>query len=494
MSKILTSTPQPSPITWMHRVLNTLWLAASFLLMAHPSYAANLPDFSELVENNAPAVVNISTVQKKSKGKALNDYSEQIPEIFKHFFGEGFGDGFGGDLQERFSQPPRQKESLGSGFIISKDGYVLTNYHVVRNADEVMVRLSDRRELVAELIGADERSDLALLKLQGDDFPVVTMGRSEPLKVGEWVVAIGSPFGFEHSVTQGIVSAKGRSLPNENYVPFIQTDVAINPGNSGGPLFNLDGEVIGINSQIYSRTGGFMGVSFAIPVDVAMEVVEQLKSGGQVSRGGLGVMIQEVNRDLAESFGLDKPAGALVAEVVPDSPAEAAGLQQGDVIVAFDGQTINGQTINLASDLPHMVGRKRVGDRVKVQVYRGGKKYRKKLVIAQLPDEPSHTKVQKTEPKAQSSNRLGLVVKPLTTKQKQTLDSEHGVQVVSVEGDSAKEAGLRSGDIITMLNNRAIDDAEGLKAALKSLNTEAWVPILVHRGGKPMFIAVQVPE
>ena len=258
-------------------------------------------------------------------------------------------------IPEYDRQPPGRSgqgpSSLGSGFIVSSDGYILTNHHVVKEADEILIRLSDRREMVAQLVGADPRSDLALLKVEAKGLPAVEFGKSDELKVGAWVLAIGSPFGFDYSVTAGIVSAKGRSLPNENYVPFIQTDVAINPGNSGGPLFNLKGEVVGINSQIYTRSGGFMGVSFAIPIDVALDVVEQLKTKGEVSRGWLGVVIQEVNKQLAESFGLDKPQGALVAQLVPGGPAEAGGLKSGDIIVAF-----NGREVVLSSDLPHQVG------------------------------------------------------------------------------------------------------------------------------------------
>src|SRR5690554_3244448 len=321
----------------LQAVLLALLLACSFF-----ASAANLPDFTQLVESAAPAVVNISTTQTVQKRSSR--IPQEVPEIFRHFFGE---------LPEGFEQEPsqQQRQSLGSGFIISDDGYILTNNHVIENADEIVVRLSDRRELIAKLIGSDASSDLALLKIDAKGLPVVTVGNSDKLKVGEWVLAIGSPFGFDHSVTAGIVSAKGRSLPNETYVPFIQTDVAINPGNSGGPLFNLDGKVVGINSQIYTRSGGFMGVSFAIPINVALEVSEQLKDSGRVSRGWLGVLIQEVNKDLAESFGLSKAAGALVAQVMPDGPASKSDLRSGDVITHLDGKPIV-----LSSDLPQLVG------------------------------------------------------------------------------------------------------------------------------------------
>jgi serine protease Do len=295
--------------------------------------AADLPDFTQLVEQASPAVVNISTTQKlpdRRVNQQMPDL-EGLPPMLREFFERGMPPQ---QRSPRGDGRQREAQSLGSGFIISPDGYILTNNHVIADADEILVRLADRSEMKAKLVGTDPRSDVALLKIEGKDLPVLKLGKSQDLKAGQWVVAIGSPFGFDHTVTQGIVSAVGRSLPNENYVPFIQTDVPINPGNSGGPLFNLNGEVVGINSQIYTRSGGFMGVSFAIPIDVAMDVSNQLKSGGKVSRGWLGVVIQEVNKDLAESFGLDKPAGALVAQIQDDGPAAKGGLQVGDVILS----------------------------------------------------------------------------------------------------------------------------------------------------------------
>jgi len=315
------------------------------------AFAQDLPDFTELVEQNAPAVVNISTVGEAPKTQRRSrPRSDELEEFFRFF----------GPPNRRGGPSARPARSLGSGFIISKDGYILTNNHVVDGAKEILVRFSDRRELVAKLVGQDVRADLAVLKVETDAvLPTVKIGKSEGLKVGAWVLAIGSPFGFDYSVTAGIVSAKGRSLPtaqNENYVPYIQTDVAINPGNSGGPLFNLAGEVIGINSQIYSNSGGFMGVSFAIPIDVAMEVADQLRAEGRVSRGWLGVMIQEVNRDLAESFGLDRPHGALISKVFENTPAQTGGLQEGDIITKF-----NGRSIERSSELPQHVGRVQAG-------------------------------------------------------------------------------------------------------------------------------------
>ena len=307
----------------------------AMLLVSTNVLARSLPDFTELVEDYGPAVVNISTTQQIKSSRSHKQFKmpEQIPEgpfgdLFRHFFDK---DGESREFEEH------DAKSLGSGFIISKDGYVLTNNHVIKDAKEIIVRLNDRRELEAEIIGVDPRSDIALLKVEASNLPVVELGNSEKLKVGEWVLAIGSPFGFDHSVTAGIVSAKGRSLPRENYVPFIQTDVAINPGNSGGPLFNLDGEVVGINSQIYSRTGGFMGLSFAIPINIVMNIVEQLKADGTVARGWLGVLIQDVTRELAESFNMEKPRGALVAKVLPGSPAEKYGFQVGDIVTKFNG-------------------------------------------------------------------------------------------------------------------------------------------------------------
>lgn len=320
---------------------------------------ADLPDFTPLVESASPAVVNISTKQKVPARGATAQMPELegLPPIFREFFEHSIPQmpGAPGRGQQREAQ------SLGSGFIISDDGYVLTNNHVVAGADEIIVRLPDRSELEAKLIGADPRSDVAVLKVEGKGLPTVKIGRSDELKAGEWVLAIGSPFGFDHTVTAGIVSATGRSLPNESYVPFIQTDVAINPGNSGGPLFNLKGEVVGINSQIFTRSGGFMGLSFAIPIDVAMDVANQLRTDGKVNRGWLGVVIQEVNKDLAESFGLERPAGALVAQVMDGGPAARSGLRVGDVILS-----LNGKPIVMSADLPHLVGALKPGSKAQI--------------------------------------------------------------------------------------------------------------------------------
>ncbi len=358
-------------------VANAMLVLTGFLVWS-AAWAADLPDFTKLVEQNAPAVVNISTIQHPDA--AASSRNEELEEFFRRFFPPD-GDGNPAHPPQVPYVPPR---SLGSGFVIGSDGYILTNNHVVEDADEIVVRFNDRREMNATLVGADPRSDLAVLKVNATNLPTVKVGRSGRLKVGEWVLAIGSPFGFDYSVTAGIVSAKGRSLPderNENYVPYIQTDVAINPGNSGGPLFNLAGEVVGINSQIYSNSGGFMGVSFAIPIDMAMDVVKQLRQTGHVSRGWLGVLIQEVNRDLAESFGLSRPQGALVTQVMAGSPADTAGLKAGDIITRF-----NGTEIEFSSDLPHVVGRTPAGSTAKLRVVRGGQEQTVNVIIGELAD------------------------------------------------------------------------------------------------------------
>ncbi len=448
----------------------------------------SLPDFTVLAEELSPAVVNISTVQKTQKtSEVLRHHLPQMPEgtpfdeLFRRFFGEGGAPGFG------YEDP--QAKSLGSGFIVSKDGYVLTNHHVVENAQEIIVRLNDRRELIAKLIGTDKKSDVALLKIESDsDLPVIKIGHSSDLKVGEWVLAIGSPFGFDYSVTAGIVSAKGRSLPSENYVPFIQTDVAINPGNSGGPLINLDGEVVGINSQIYSRTGGFMGLSFAIPIDMAMDIVDQLKETGEVSRGWLGVLIQDVTRDLAESFDMKKPMGALVARVLPDSPSEKAGLEVGDIIVKF-----NGHEVGDSSSLPPIVGRTRMNTSVPVEIIRNGKTRTLTVTIGELPaDELAAGGLLNGTSNVKS---LGLVVRALEAEQQKLLEEgQKGIFVESVKEGVASKSGVRQGDIILRLNNVAIESVAQFKEVVDKLPSGKSVPLLVQRGAGPHFLALKIPE
>jgi serine protease Do len=433
--------------------------------------ASTLPDFTRLVEQNAPAVVNISTEQKRPSR------SQQLPEMFRRFF-EG--------MEEDFQAPRPDGESLGSGFVISADGYILTNHHVVADATRIIVRMQDGREKDAELVGSDPRSDLALLRIEAKNLPKVTIGSSEKLKVGEWVLAIGAPFGFDSTVTAGIVSAKGRSLPSENYVPFIQTDVAINPGNSGGPLFNLKGEVVGINSQIISRSGGFMGLSFAIPIDLAMDVVAQLKEKGRVSRGWLGVLIQPVDRELAKSFGLDKPAGALVSQVMPGSPAEQAGFQVGDVVVRFNGRDIAG-----SGQLPQVVGLLAPGTRADAVVVRDGKRQTLKVVVGELPDDLD-AGAGRNRPDATPGSPLGLRVESITGEELAALKLEHGVRVVEVSDGPAGRAGVRRGDILVSLNNQPVRDPEGFMSLVAALSDEGVVPMLIHRDGSPRFLALRL--
>jgi serine protease Do len=455
------------------------------LLMSAGAGAAairELPDFTELVEQSSPSVVNISTSTKVSRESMRRQHRELPPgSPFDDFLRRFFGDEFGGGGDEEFSE-----RSLGSGFIISSDGYVMTNNHVIRDADEVVVRLSDRREFVAEVVGTDKRSDVALLKIDATGLPVAKIGKSEDLKVGSWVLAIGSPFGFEHSVTAGIVSAMGRSLPNENYVPFIQTDVAINPGNSGGPLYNLKGEVVGVNSQIYSRTGGFMGLSFAIPIDMAMHVVEQLQTQGHVSRGWLGILIQDVTRELAESFGMSKPIGALVARVLPDSPAEAAGIQVGDVIVTYRGHEVGS-----SSALPPMVGATRVGSEAEVKVMREGKPMTLKITISELPEDDEVRVSRRDDPNV-AIERLNLVVMDPTSEQLEELDGKSGVLVESVQTGPASRAGIRRGDLLMRFDNVEVRDAAHLNELVKELPDGKSVPVLVQRRGSPIFLALRV--
>jgi serine protease Do len=468
----------------MHALMTTL-LTLLWMAFAVSSQARELPDFTELVEEHAPAVVNISTVAKvpQQSGLQFQGDMEQLPELFRHFFGQPFG-GPGGD-----GEGAQQRNSMGSGFVVSDDGIILTNNHVVEGADEIFVRFNDRRELKATLIGSDKRSDLAVLKVDAKKLPVAKLGSSNQLKVGEWVFAIGSPFGFDHTVTAGIVSAKGRSLPNENYVPFIQTDVAINPGNSGGPLFNMEGEVVGINSQIYTRSGGFMGVSFAIPIDVAMEVVDQLKQQGYVSRGWLGVLIQEVSKELAESFGMKKPHGALVAQVLDDSPAAEAGLQVGDVIVSYEGREIK-----FSSELPHMVGRTRVGETAVLSVFRDGKERRIEVKIGELPGTDEPVLAKNGERKPTQSNRLGIQVKPLDAKTLGELRLEGGVTVVEVGPGAARAAGIRAGDVIARLNNQSFRSLDEFERLVAELPENKAIPALVVRQGNPAFIVIKLDQ
>jgi len=449
---------------------------------------AQLPDFTEMVKANGVAVVNISTTQK-APPEAVAQKEQPMPEgmppemeeLFKHFFNNPDGGGNGGGGGDT--------QSLGSGFIISKDGYLLTNHHVVKDADEIIVKFSDRRELVAKLIGSDARTDVAVLKVEATDLPAVTIGDPNKLQVGEWVLAIGSPFGFEQSVTAGIVSAKGRSLPGGNYVPFIQTDVAINPGNSGGPLFNMDGQVVGINSQIYSRTGGFMGLSFSIPMDVVMNVVDQIKTSGKAAHGWLGVQIQDVTRELAESFGMKKPQGALVSKVIPGSPAEKAELQIGDIIIEF-----NGQLIEKSGDLPPMVGMTPINNKATLKILRQGNEKTINFSIGLLPEQVDKVADTKTE-KAKPTNRLGVSVTDLTAEERDVLQVvKGGVLVQNVVKGAAKNAGVQPGDVILRIGNDVITDAAAFEKIAKNLPAGKSVAALIQRRGSPAFLALKIDK
>lgn len=451
-------------------------------------HARDLPDFTVLAEQNSPAVVNISTQQKSPiqrrlpKGFSMPDIPEDSPlsELFKHFFGEGMED---------FTD--RETQSLGSGFVVSSDGYILTNYHVVADADEIQVRFSDRRFYDAKVIGSDKGSDVALIKIDATDLPTVKIGKSNDLKVGEWVLAIGSPFGFDHTVTAGIVSAKGRSLPSENYVPFIQTDVAINPGNSGGPLINLDGEVVGINSQIYSRTGGFMGLSFAIPIELAMNVADQLRESGHVSRGYLGVLIQDVDPNLAESFGMAQPHGALVSQVMKGSPADTAGIKVGDIILSF-----NGRKLLNSSQLPPLVGTSRVEEKATLRVLRGGKERDVSVVVGRLPDDEAEAAVAPAKNVPDEIEQLGLAVIDIEPQVREELGlSDSGGALVSeVSGGPAHDAGLRRGDIVLMFDGVDVKNAKHLRELIDKSGDKRTVAVLVQRGDSPLFMALRLKD
>jgi len=470
-----------------HKIIKTIVILIA-LVHLNIVQARSLPDFTELVNKNFSAVVNISTSMKKSapgslpRGHNLPDIPENSPfhESFKKYFDE-LPEGQG---------PSQERSSLGSGFIISEDGYVITNHHVVNNAEEIIVRLNDRREFTAELIGTDKRSDIAVLKIEATDLPTLKLGNSSSLNVGEWVLAIGSPFGFDHSVTAGIISAIGRSLPNENYVPFIQTDVAINPGNSGGPLFNLDGEVIGVNSQIYSRTGGFMGLSFAVPVNVVKNVYTQLRKNGRVARGWLGVLIQDVTRELAESFNMKHPHGALIAKVLADGPAEKAGMEVGDIVVKF-----NGNKVSFSSDLPPLVGSTPVDSNVDVEIIRRSKHKTIQVKISELPTDDGVMAKKRNEKSDADANSLNVIAKDLTKEQEKEFESDgHGVLVEKIYAGPAQKAGIRQGDVILQINNIKINNVSHFSEMMKDLPKGRSIPVLIHRQGSPIFLALKIDE
>jgi serine protease Do len=457
------------------------------------SQPRELPDFTQIVETQGLAVVNISTTQNRQRRNPQAAPGQPGPQLdeddpFYEFF-------------RRFAPPNRpgpqnpgprefEAQSLGSGFIISPDGYILTNAHVVDTADEINVKTSDKREFKAKVIGTDKRTDVALIKVEAANLPAVRLGDPAKLKVGEWVLAIGSPFGFDNTVTAGIVSAKGRSLPQENFVPFIQTDVAINPGNSGGPLFNLRGEVVGINSQIYSRTGGFMGLSFAIPIDVAMDIQQQLRTAGRVSRGRIGVVIQEVSKELADSFGLKAAAGALVNGVEKGGPAEKAGVRTGDIILRFDGKPVGA-----SSDLPRIVGGTKPGTTVPMQVFREGQTRDVTVTVAEIPDDRvARGERNRGEQKPTvAANRLGLVVSDLSEEKKKDGRVTSGVVVDEVRG--APRADIRVGDVITAVTAKGatteLKSAQQFNKLLGELDKSTTLTLRIKRGEANVFATIR---
>ena len=490
---------------------------------AHALPAANLPDFTDLVDKVGPSVVNIRTTAKiRSSSNNLPPGMDNgdMSEFFRRFFGipvpnspgsgngggGGGGNGSGGSGGSGKSQPnphdpgdsgngpdadqgdngdSEQDSGVASGFILTADGYVMTNAHVVDDADTVYVTLTDKREFKAKLIGFDERTDVAIVKVNATGLPAVTIGDSNKVRVGEWVVAIGSPFGLDNTVTAGIVSSKSRDTGD--YLPFIQTDVAVNPGNSGGPLINMQGEVIGINSQIYSRTGGFMGISFAIPIDEAMRVGDQLRATGKVTRGRIAVAIGEVTKDVADSLGLPRAAGAMVGSVDPGGPADKAGIQAGDIILKF-----NGKPVEVATDLPRMVGDSKPGTRAALTVWRKGQTRELTVVVAEMqPDKATHDDEQsKPEPKAPATDALGIAAHDLTSDEQKSMKLKGAVEVDVADGPAAR-AGIQKGDVILRVGDTDITGARQFESVVKSLDSSKPVALLVRRGDTSQYVPVK---
>jgi serine protease Do len=473
--------------------ISTTLLSFAFVFNAfnQVAIAKDLPDFTELAEKHGAEVVNISVTQLAQGGgngampfPGMPD-DENLQEFFKRFGIPGMpglpgGQGQGG---QEF-----KSSSLGSGFIISSDGYILTNAHVVSEADEVLVKLSDKREFKAKTIGFDKRTDVALIKIEATNLPKVTIGDPNALKVGQWVAAIGSPFGLENTMTAGIVSAKGRALPQENFVPFIQTDVAINPGNSGGPLFNLAGEVVGINSQIYSRSGGSVGLSFSIPIDVAIDISNQLKASGKITRGWLGVAIQELTKELADSFGMKNTNGALIAGVEKNGPADKGGLEAGDVITKFDNKPIIS-----SSDLPRVVGASKPGKMAAVEILRKGAVKNLSVGIGEMPTDPGEAAAPSKSPTKAEANKVGLTLKELTPQQKKKLNGKNGLLVVDSIG-AAAQAGIRRGDVILGLNNSESQSVEQFNKQINAVAAGKTVAVLVLRGENTLYVPIKVTK
>jgi serine protease Do len=461
----------------LKRCLQTAMVA--LVLVVAPLRAQGLPDFTQLVERNAPAVVNITARKNAAEADDPSQLSEEeVPEIFRRFFGD----------PRQFPRPGRgERVSGGSGFVISNDGYLLTNHHVVDGADEVTVRLKDRREFKAKIVGSDQQSDVALLKIEASGLTAARLGDSSKLKPGQWVVAIGSPYNLDFSVTAGIVSAVGRNLgDDQRYVPFIQNDAAINRGNSGGPLFNLDGEVVGINSQIFSNTGGSIGLSFAIPIDYANKVVQQLRTKGKVARGYLGVALQEVSADLQKSLGLSRVTGALVAQVNAGTPAAKAGLKERDVIVSVDGQKIE-----RSGDLPPIIGATAPGTQVTLGIVRDGKPMTLPLVVGELPENLGGSRGPATpDAEPAKGDALGLNVRELSADERAQSGIDNGVLIEGVTGGSARRVGLRPGDVVIMVGRKRVDTVAEFKAAAAAVPKGESAMLLVRRGGNNSFIAL----
>ncbi|MBY4730819.1 DegQ family serine endoprotease [Cupriavidus pauculus] len=478
-------------------MVSMLVLGPAVSELGHAQAAAanyNLPDFTDLVEKASPAVVNIRTTERiRSRGNSPED--DEMAEFFRRFFGVPMPGMPTPPRRGQPQQPPQgeeQSRGVGSGFIISQDGYVMTNAHVVADAETIYVTLPDKREFKAKLIGSDKRTDVALLKIEATGLPRLALGDSDKIRPGEWVLAIGSPFGLDNSVTAGIVSAKGRDTGD--YLPFIQTDVAVNPGNSGGPLINLRGEVIGINSQIYSRSGGYMGISFAIPIDEAMRVSEQLKASGKVTRGRIAVAIGDVTKEVADSLGLGRARGALVGSVEPGGPAEKAGIEAGDIILKY-----NGRDIEKASDLPRMVGDTKPGTRVPLQVWRKGQTREVPITVTELEPDGAKTAARKGERRGNGSeeqqqatkpNALGLIVNDLSEARLRELKVKSGVEVDTADGPAAR-AGIRPGDIILRVGDTDITGARQFNELVKSLDKSKMAAVFVRRGDATQVLTLR---
>jgi serine protease Do len=479
------------PFWWVGLIIKRtnmkrIFLSLIFICLTYVNFlgAVELPDFTVLAEEQSDKVVNITSIVEQTPRQQMAPfYDERMEEFFRRF-GIPLPGMPGNPNAEQEQQPQERVNGTGSGFIIESDGYIITNAHVVAQADMVMVKLTDNREFKAEILGIDRRTDVALLKIEASGLPKVKYGDPDKVKVGAWVAAIGSPFGLENTVTVGVVSAKKRALPQEDFVPFIQTDVAINPGNSGGPLFNTDGEVIGINSQIYSRTGGYMGLSFAIPIDVAINVADQLKENGRVIRGWLGINIQQITEELSESFGLKDTNGALIAGVGNGSPAEQGGLLAGDIILKFDNKLIK-----LSSDLPKNVSSTKPNTIVNIEVLRKGKKVILPVKIGEMPNQ--EVKVASKKGSQPSYNRLGLSLKELSDEDRKKIDGRNGLMIIGVKGN-AVSAGIRTGDVVLALNNSAVKSVQSFNNDLRKIPNGKTVALLIYRNGDTLYIPIKI--